>query len=90
MRLYTCPISAAFLSTFEYPEDHEAGHRRHAKPGTELIIRYRKIAFQPYATLQERLLDQVSPLITNTEKEAKEGEKAASEKMKLSGVLFNL
>lgn len=92
MRLYTCPISASFLRTFEYPEPH--GTRNHSHPRSKHIshtsIKYQKIAFKPYSTLRQRILEEIAPLITDQKKKAEDEEEAASEKMTLSGMLFNL
>lgn len=92
MRLYTCPVSASFLRTFEYPDAQ--GNRHHSRPRSKHIshtsIAYQKIAFKPYSTLRQRILEVIAPLITDQKKRAKDEEEASSEMIKLSGVVLNL
>ncbi|KAJ4221595.1 hypothetical protein NW759_006841 [Fusarium solani] len=58
MGFYTATISTEFLSKFEYPDG--------LKPtkvtlSSSLRIKHKKMAFQPYSNLRERLIEAMSP-----------------------------
>lgn len=94
LRLYTADITAAYLSTFEFPGNLQKGEQPQPAQSLEpasLTVHFRKIPLKPYSTLRERLIQVITPLAPASPPETllnEEERKWRNESSKLIAELF--